>query len=159
MAECADCRTERSKRHRVLTNADSIAAELHKDPFSSAPALYTFNVPRYFATNLRAREYAKQKNVQLSWCYARDVPLHPEDRDLPQDKLDAKRFSWLRKHDQETSHLPSMTAVSVAQLVTPVFFFREVATAVFDTALVLSCLMPYQYCRTADQCGRSGCRY
>eukprot|EP00959_Pyramimonas_sp_CCMP1952_P085534 1789493-Pyramimonas_sp.AAC.1 len=58
------------------------------NPFSGAPALYTFNVPGYLATNLRAREFAKQKNVQLSWCYARDAPLHPGDRDLPKEKLD-----------------------------------------------------------------------
>ena len=106
--ECQDCHTERIKRHRVMKPSDAVPPELHKKPFSGAPALYTFNVPRYFATHLRAREYAKQNNVQLSWCYARDVPLHPGDRDLPHDKLDAKLFSWLRRHDQETCHLPSI---------------------------------------------------
>ena len=106
--ECAECRAERAKRHRVLTNTESLAPELRSDPFSGAPALYTFNVPRYFATNLRAREFAKQKNVQLSWCYARDVPLYPADRDLPREKLDTKLFSWLRRHDQETGHIPSI---------------------------------------------------
>ena len=70
-------------------------------------------MPRYFATNLRAREYAKQRNVQLSWCYARDVPLHPGDRDLPQEKLEAKLFSWLRRHDQETGHIPSIYPLAV----------------------------------------------
>ena len=106
--ECAECRAERAKRHRVLTDGNCQAPELRTNPFSAAPALYTFNVPRYFATNLRAREFAKQKNVQLSWCYARDVPLHPGDRDLPREKLDTKLFSWLRRHDQETGHIPSI---------------------------------------------------
>ena len=91
--ECAECRAERARRHRVLTDADVLAPELHRDPYSSAPALYTFGVPRYFATNLRAREYAKQKKVQLSWCYARDVPLHPEDHDLPPDKISLTPFA------------------------------------------------------------------
>ena len=97
--ECAECRAELAKRHRVLTNTDSLAPELHRNTFSGASALYTFNVSRYFATNLREREYAKQRNVQLLWCYARDASLHPGDRDLPQEKLDAKLFSWLRGHD------------------------------------------------------------
>ena len=106
--ECAECHTQISKRHRVLTETQKVPADLHKSPFSGAPALYTFNVPRYFATNLRAREYAKQKNRQISWCYARDVPMHAGDRDLPKDKLDAKLFSWLRRHDQETGNIPSI---------------------------------------------------
>ena len=111
--ECSRCREERSKRHRVVTNAARLAQEFQQEPFSSAPALYTFNVPRYFATNLRAREYAKQTKVQLTWCYARDVPLHPGDRDLPQQKRDEKLFSWLRRHDQETGHIPSIYPLAV----------------------------------------------
>ena len=84
--ECAECRAERTKRHRVLTDSTgSRIPELHGKPFDSAPALYTFNVPRAFATNLRAREYAKQRGVQLSWCYARDVPRLPEDGELLQE--------------------------------------------------------------------------
>ena len=82
-------------------------------PFDSAPALYTFNVPRAFATNLRAREYAKHRGVQLSWCYARDVPCLPEDRELPQKRYNAKMFSLLRFHDQQTRHLPSIYALAV----------------------------------------------
>ena len=88
-------------------------SELHGKPFDSAPALYTFNVPRYFATNLRAREYAKQRDVQLSWAYARDVPCLPEDRELPEEKLEAKLFAWLQKHDQQTGHLPSIYPLAV----------------------------------------------
>ena len=115
--ECRECRAERVKRQRVLTKANSLPPELRRKPFDSAPALYTFNVPRYFATNLRAKEYAKQRKVQLSWCYARDVPLHPEDRDLPQEKLEAKLFTWLRRHDQETGHIPSIYPLAVGMSV------------------------------------------
>ena len=111
--ECPDCKAERSRRHRVLTDTKSLETQVPKQIFTGAPALYTYNVPRYVATTLRAREFAKQKNVQLTWCYARDEPLHPEDRDLPQEKLDAQLFSWLRRHDQETSHLPSVYALAV----------------------------------------------
>ena len=51
--------------------------------------------------------------MQLFRWYAPDVPLHPEDRELSQDKLDAKRFSWLRRHDQETSHPTSIYFLAV----------------------------------------------
>ena len=59
-----ECRGKRTKRHKVLTNADALPAELRRHPFRAAPALYTFNVARYFAMILRTREYAKQKKVQ-----------------------------------------------------------------------------------------------
>ena len=107
-AECQLCRAERSRRHRVLTPNAPLDPALRQPPFTGAPALYTFNVPRYFATNLRAKEWAKQENIQLSWCHARDVPLHPGDRELPAEALNEKRYSWLRRHDQETSHIPSI---------------------------------------------------
>ena len=99
--ECAEGRAERTRRRRVLTDADSLGPEVRRDPFSGAPALCTFNAPGYFATNLRAREFAKQKSLQLPWCYARDAPLHPGDRDLPRDEMDAKLFSWLRGTTKE----------------------------------------------------------
>ena len=41
------------------------------------------------------------------------MPKHARDRDLPKDKLDAKLSSWLRKHDQETSHVPSIYTLVV----------------------------------------------
>ena len=85
--ECEACQKERAKRHRVLAGNGEVPAHLRSDPFSSAPALYTFNIPRYFATNLRAREYAKQKNVQLTWCYARDVPMHAGEKHIACEML------------------------------------------------------------------------
>ena len=112
-SECSDCQRERHKRKRVVGENSPVPSEVHEAPFIGAPALYTFNVPRYFATNLRAREYAKQNNVQLSWCYARDVPLHPEDRELPPDRLQTKLISWLKRHDQETRHIPSIYPLAV----------------------------------------------
>ena len=77
-----------------------------------APALYAFNVPRYFTLLLRARQWAQANDVTLSWCYARDIPLHREDRDLPSAQLDDKRLKWLEQHDQDTAHLASQTALA-----------------------------------------------
>ena len=107
------CAHERQRRHRVLNATVTDKQELQQEPYSSAPTLYSFNVPRYFSTNLRAREFANPTNVQLSWCYAKDIPLYPGDRDLKDDALRAKLFAWLRKHDQQTSHLPSIYALAI----------------------------------------------
>ena len=100
-------------RHRVLTNLNNIWSELQKPPFSEAPAVYSFNVPRYYSIQLRAREYAKQHDKQLSWCYAKDIPLHPADRELSADMLNQKRARWLGRHDQDTCHLTSILALAV----------------------------------------------
>ena len=64
---CDLCTMERKRRHRVLTDLSIIPSELHAPPYSEAPALYNFNVPRYFSMQFRAREFAKQMNVQLTW--------------------------------------------------------------------------------------------
>ena len=55
----------------------------------------------------------QQENVQMTWCYATDVPLHPGDRELKTDALNEKRFAWLRRHDQDTGHIPSIYALAV----------------------------------------------
>ena len=107
------CTAERQRRARVLGDLRFIPTALTKPPYSAAPALYIFSVPRYFSSQLRAREFAKQNNVQLSWCYAKDVPLHPGDRELKADSLQEKLFSWLRRHDQETCHLPRILPLAV----------------------------------------------
>lgn len=111
--ECAACKERRRQRHRALTNPNEIPMELHEPPYTEASAIYSFNVPRYYSMLLRAREYAKQNRQQLSWCYARDVPLHPGDRDLSAEKLMAKLASWLSRHDQETCHLPGLLGLAV----------------------------------------------
>ena len=64
--------------------------------------LYSFNGPTYLCTHVRPSQFAKQNNVQLSCCYAKDVPLHPENRDLNTDALHNKLLARLRRHDQET---------------------------------------------------------
>ena len=63
------CREIQKRRQLSLV----ISNEVVRPPFSDALALYSFNVLRYFTLQLRAREFAKQYNVQLSLCYARDV--------------------------------------------------------------------------------------
>ena len=53
--------------------------------------------------------------ASLYWemCYAKDVPLHPGDRELSAEKIDQKRASWLCRHDQDMCHLTSMLPLAV----------------------------------------------
>ena len=86
--DCLECRRERQHRARVLPLGTEHRAEFSQQPFSSSPAIYNFNIPRYFTLLLRAREFAKDAGGLLSWCLARDVPLFADDRELPQAQLD-----------------------------------------------------------------------
>ena len=81
---------------------------MQEHPFTEAPALYSFNVPKYLNILLRAQEFAKEHNKRLSWCYAVDVPLHAGDRELAEDALLRKLQGWLSMHDQKTNHLASV---------------------------------------------------
>ena len=110
--ECETCACERKRRARVISYEAPPTDELQREPFASAPAIYSYNVPKYFSILLRAREWAKANNQQLSWCTARDVPLLREDRELPEDKLKAKLRGWLERHDQKTAHITSLTPLA-----------------------------------------------
>ena len=111
--ECTKCAAERKRRRRVLHTDEEPPIEWKRHPFPKAPALYSFNIPRYFAIQIRAREFAKQNKLQLCWCYAHDTPLHPGDCELPQEALDAKRRRWLTRHDQDTANITSILPLAV----------------------------------------------
>ena len=64
-SECKACQKERLRKCRVLPTSGSTPEELKTPPFSTAAAIYSFNVPRYFAIHLRAREFAKQSKRLL----------------------------------------------------------------------------------------------
>ena len=85
--DCDHCKNERAARARVLPLGTTYRKEFSEQPFAAAPAIYNFNVPRYYALLLRSREFAKQDNQQITWCLARDVPLFADDLDLPTDEL------------------------------------------------------------------------
>ena len=73
-SECPSCATVRHDRHRVLTDLKNIPADLHAHPFPDAPAVYSFNVPRYYSIQLRAREFAKKT---ISNCHGAMRRMYP----------------------------------------------------------------------------------
>ena len=112
-AECGVCRKERHRRHISITEPSKAPARIHAEHFTTATALYNYNVPRFYCIFLRAREFAKQNNKELSWCYAVDVPVNAEVDKLSAEGLKAKRLRWLQRHDQHTAHMPSKYALAV----------------------------------------------
>ena len=112
-SECHQCHACRSARCRVLPSGALLDNRLCEEPFASAPVVYSFNVPRYFAINCRAQQFAATKSLKLCWCIARDIPLHHEDRALDADQLHNKRLQWLLRHDQDTAHITSMLPLAV----------------------------------------------
>ena len=85
-----------------------LASRRYCGPCDTGPAIYNFNLPRYFVILLRAREFAKKHGLQITWSFARDIPLFREDRDLPTHQLNLKRAKWLERHDQDTAQCPRM---------------------------------------------------
>ena len=61
--ECTVCRAKRKERKRVLHDEEPVPEDLRSPVFAAAPAIYSFNVPRYFTTQLRAREYGKSQDA------------------------------------------------------------------------------------------------
>ena len=107
-SECETCARKRHSCKRVLPHGPVTNMGLHEEPFASAPAIFSYNNPKYFAMHLRAREFAKTHKRQLSWAIARDVPLFSEDRALPAEQLRTKLCNWLLNHDQKTGHITSI---------------------------------------------------
>ena len=95
------CAAERRRRCRVLQNSDN--SDALETKFADAPLIHPWNAPKYHASLVRARLYAKRTNQVLLWCVAEDTPLSADHRNLPQEELDEKRREWVMHHDQKTS--------------------------------------------------------
>ena len=80
-SECEVCARIRSQRKRVLLDNEPLPEDISSPAFAAAPAIYSFNVPRYFTTQIRAKKFGKSHNRQITWFYAKDIPLHRDDRD------------------------------------------------------------------------------
>ena len=76
-SECEKCKRHRENRRRVLAETSSIPHDLHRAPFTSAPALYSFNVPSYFSIQMRARELqsSKTKVQKVAKCNYDQISL------------------------------------------------------------------------------------
>ena len=74
--ECEVCKRNRADRCRVR-QSDKNDTRHAEPPFSEAPYVVPYNMPKYFAQQLRALQFAQnaQPPQQLLWIVARDVPF------------------------------------------------------------------------------------
>ena len=99
--ECHVCQEHRRRRQRVLRNPE--ACEDVDRKFADAPLIHPWNAPKYHASLVRARLYARKTQQILLWAVAEDTPTSAEHRSLSSEELDAKRAEWAMYHDQKTS--------------------------------------------------------
>ena len=102
--ECDLCKKTRAERCRVRQSdtGDTRHAAL---PFSEAPYVVPFNMPKYFAQQLRALQFAQsaQPPQQLLWIVARDKPFLGSISQLRGPELAKNEARWLQKHDMATN--------------------------------------------------------
>ena len=95
------CQEHSHRSCRVLRDAKDPITEDIK--FSDAPLIIPFNEPKYHASLVRARRFARDTKRILLWVVAEDTPLHVDLRSLSGDELNQKRKEWLMYHDRKTT--------------------------------------------------------
>ena len=61
-----------------------------------------FGTPKYYASLVRARRYARRTQQILLWNVAKGTPINNEHTNLTPEELDTKREEWAMYHDQKT---------------------------------------------------------
>jgi hypothetical protein len=104
MLECDVCKSIRADRCRVR-QSDKADARHTESPFTEAPYVVPYNLPKYFAQQLRALQFAQnaQPPQQLLWIVARDMPFLGDIKRLKGAELSKREAQWLQKHDQATN--------------------------------------------------------
>ena len=100
---CIQCQKERLRRDRVWK-----PGKFDISQFCDAPALYSFNIPKYFTMLVRAQHFAQSKQQMLTWTYARDKPMEDTELLLDEQAMQRKLVAWLGMHDQNTSNLTGL---------------------------------------------------
>ena len=100
-AECAICSKHRADRCRVRCHEWDKRHE--EKPFTDAPYLHPFNLPRYYALLLRALRFARAHGQILLWYCWEDKPYKGVDESLRGEQLEARRQNWPKDSDDKTA--------------------------------------------------------
>ena len=114
--ECAVCKGLRTDRCRVR-QSDKHDTRHAEAPFADAPYIVPYNMPKYFAQQLRALQFAQsaQPPQQLLWIVARDMPYLGDIKGLKGPELAKREAQWLQKHDQATNGIMGLFLVTLSQ--------------------------------------------
>ena len=123
--ECTVCKDLRAERCRVREN-DKNDTRQAEAPFPDAPYIVPCNMPKYFAQQLRALEFAQtaQPPQQLLWIVARDTAMLGDIKNLKGRELAKREAQWLQKHDQATNGIMGLFPTTLNQ---PVRFTNTVS--------------------------------
>jgi hypothetical protein len=101
--ECDVCKSTRQERCRVRQH-DLNDTRHTEAPFVEAPYVVPYNMPKYFAQQLRALQFAQtaEPAQQLLWIVARDMPYLGDIKKLKGVELAKREALWLQRHDQQT---------------------------------------------------------
>ena len=101
--ECGVCKSTRADRCRVRQH-DHDDTRHTESPFAEAPYIVPYNMPKYFAQQLRALQFAQTAAPaqQLVWIVARDMPYLGDIKKLKGAELTKREARWLQMHDQAT---------------------------------------------------------
>ncbi len=102
--ECSHCKALRAERCRVR-RAKTTDTRHEKAPFTEAPYVVPFNLPKYFAQQLRAMQFAKAADPakQVLWIVARDKAFLGDIKNLVGAELQKREAQWLQRHDMATN--------------------------------------------------------
>ena len=112
--ECEICKATRAERCRVR-QSDQNDTRHAQPPFSEAPYVVPYNLPKYFAQQLRALQFAQnaQPPQQLLWIVARDMPFLGSIKQLRGAELAKREAQWLQKHDQATNGIMGLSLIHI----------------------------------------------
>ena len=114
--ECAVCKGLRADRCRVR-QSDKNDTRHAEAPFPDAPYIVPYNMPKYFAQQLRALQFAQtaQPPQQLLWIVARDMAYLGDIRNFKGPELAKREAQWLQKHDQATNGIMGLFLATLSQ--------------------------------------------
>ncbi len=84
------------------------------EKIADAPLIHPWNGPKYHASLVRARNYARRTEQILLWAIAEDTPTSSEHRNLDEEELDAKRREWALYHEARREREDRGSVVSTA---------------------------------------------
>ena len=102
--ECEICREERGVRKLVASSSDD--KRFREEKFRKAPAIFPNNSVKYDVNKMRARTYAAEGNLPITWSQARDTPSQKVLQGRTNLKNDKEE--WLTWHDKDCGDLYGM---------------------------------------------------
>ena len=108
--ECAQCKSERKARQRVIPDGADASERLRKEGLHDAKVIVPNNDVRTEINKMHARQFARKVGCQLLWCKAEDKVSNEAMKYDP--TLPSRKASWLQRHDRECGDLAGIVPLA-----------------------------------------------